>query len=430
MAVQSRHMRMIGAVNIGSFRISALIAGVDESGEVQVLGSGHRAAKGIKRGYVTDMAAATHAVRDAIERAEKLAGVVVNSVWIGCSGAGLASVVTPVEIEIGGRRIEDEDIEQLLVAARGALAADGRTVLHAQPGCYVLDGAEGVINPRGLHADRLGVEVHQVLAEGAPMRNLTETVQNAHCDVDGVVAAPLAAGYACLTPEERELGVALVEMGGAVTNVAVFAGGMLAGLTSIQRGSDDITNAVASSLGIRVLEAERIKCVSGSAMASPTNSREMIRIAGASEASDTAVARGADDSGQVPRSELIAIIGAELEPLMDDITRALQSMGFAPGRGGRARPVVLTGGGAELPGLADYAQGVLGMPVRIGKAAPLRGLPDPHSVPGFSTLTGLVLYALDDPVDIRAIGSRFTMTTRGSGFASLENLWRAMKAYF
>ena len=430
MAAQARNMRLVGAVNIGSFRISALIAGVDEAGELQVLGSGHRAAKGIKRGYVTDMAAATHAVRDAIERAEKMAGVSINSVWIGCSGAGLASVVTPVEMEIGGRRIEDEDIEQLLIAARGALAADGRTVLHAQPGCYVIDGADGVINPRGLHAKRLGVEVHQVLAEGAPMRNLTEAVQNAHCDVDGVVAAPLAAGYACLTREERELGVALIEMGGAVTNVAVFAGGMLAGLTSIQRGSDDITNAVASSLGIRVLEAERIKCVSGSAMASPANNREMVRIAGSMEASDTAVARGADDSGHVARSELVAIIGAELEPLMDEITRALKDMGFAPGKGGRARPVVLTGGGAELPGLADYTQSVLGMPVRIGKAAPLRGLPEAHSVPGFSTLTGLVLYAMDDPVDIRAIGSRFTYATRSSGMASLENLWRAMKAYF
>ena len=125
MAAQPRIARVFGAVNIGSFRISAMIAGLTESGEMIVLGSGHRAAQGIKRGYITDMAAATYAVRDAIERAEKLAGISVASVWIGCSGAGLASRITPVEIEIGGRRIEEEDIEHLLVSHRAASSLTG-----------------------------------------------------------------------------------------------------------------------------------------------------------------------------------------------------------------------------------------------------------------------------------------------------------------
>ncbi len=114
---------------------------------MMVLGSGHRAAQGIKRGYVTDMTAATYAVRDAIERAEKLAGTSVSSVWIGCSGAGLSSRIAQVEVEIGGRRIEDDDIEHLLVAARDGLQPDGRMVLHAQPAHYTLDGAHGVANP-------------------------------------------------------------------------------------------------------------------------------------------------------------------------------------------------------------------------------------------------------------------------------------------
>src|SRR6187455_1365375 len=146
MASQPRIARVFAAVNIGSFRVSAMIAGISESGEMTVLGSGHRAAQGIKRGYVTDMAAATYAVRDALERAEKLAGTNVSSVWIGCSGAGLASRIAPVEIEIGGRRIEEEDLEHLLVSARDSIEPDGRMVLHAQPACYFLDGAEGVAN--------------------------------------------------------------------------------------------------------------------------------------------------------------------------------------------------------------------------------------------------------------------------------------------
>ena len=178
MASQPRIVRVFGAVNIGSFRTSAMIAGVNENGEMTVLGSGHRAAQGIKRGYVTDMAAATYAVRDALERAEKLAGTSVSSVWIGASGAGLASRISQIEIEIGGRRIEEEDIEQLLSAARDAIEPDGRMVLHAQPACYFLDGADGVANPKGLHAERLGVDIHTMLADGAPMRNLREAVEN------------------------------------------------------------------------------------------------------------------------------------------------------------------------------------------------------------------------------------------------------------
>jgi len=228
-----RIARVFGAVNIGSFRISAMIAGISDTGEMVVLGSAHRAAQGVKRGYVTDMAAATYAVRDAIERAEKVAQTTVKSVWIGTAGAGLASQVAQVEVEIGGRRIEEDDIEHLLVAGRDVIQPDGRMVLHAQPAHYTLDGAHGVANPRGLHAERLGVDIHVMLADGAPIRNITEAVQNAHLDVEAVVGSPVAAGHACLTPEERDLGVALVEFGAEVTNVSVYAGGILLSISSI-----------------------------------------------------------------------------------------------------------------------------------------------------------------------------------------------------
>ncbi|MET0181002.1 MAG: cell division protein FtsA, partial [Novosphingobium sp.] len=273
-----RITKVFGAVNIGSFRISAMIAGLSESGEMIVLGSGHRAAQGIKRGYVTDMQAATHAVRDAIERAERIAGTSLTKVWIGCSGAGLASSIARVEVEIGGRRIDADDIQHLLIAGRDVIQPDGRMVLHAQPAHYTLDGAHGVPNPKGLHAERLAVDIHVMLADGAPLRNITESVQNAHLEVEAVVASPIAAGHACLTPEERELGVALIEFGGEVTNVSVYAGGMLLGMVAIPYGSGDVTDAIASAFGIRRTQAERLKCVHGSALASPTDHRELCPV--------------------------------------------------------------------------------------------------------------------------------------------------------
>jgi cell division protein FtsA len=430
-AAKARLARIFGAVNIGSFRISAMIMGETETGELVVLGSGHRASQGIKRGYVTDMKAATYAIRDAVERAERNAGTNVQSVWVACSGAGLKSRVSKVEIEIGGRRIEEEDVEHLLYSARDTIQPDGRTVLHAQPAHYTLDGAHGVANPRGLHAERLGVDVHVMLADGAPVRNLMEAVQSAHLEVEAVVAAPLASSYACLSMEERELGVALVEIGGDVTNVSVFAAGMLLGLHSIPMGSGDITDAIASAFGIRRFQAERLKCVSGSAIASPSDHREMIPVNGPNDDATGPVARGADDKNRIPRAELVSVVTQHLAQLTREIGIALKEMGFS---GNRAGQVVLTGGGAELAGLAEFSQSALGLPVRIGRTPSLKGLPEAHATPGFSTLAGLCLYAAEDPVDIRSIGSRFkkTQEVRGpmTAPAAFGGLLRAFKQYF
>ena len=422
-----RISRVFGAVNIGSFRISAMIAGLSDTGEMVVLGSGHRASQGIRRGYVTDMAAATYAVRDAVERAEKMANVSVSSVWIGCSGAGLTSQIAQVEVDIGGRRIEAEDVDQLLVAARDVVQPDGRTVLHAQPAHYTLDGANGVADPKGLHAERLGVDIHVMLADGAPIRNITEAVQNAHLEVEAVVASPVAAGHACLTPEERDLGVALVEMGAEVTNVSVHASGMLVGLASIPMGSADITDAIASAFGIRRFQAERLKCVNGSAIASPADHREMIPVNAPGEEASGPHARHADDKNRIPRAELISVITGQLGRRMEDVSKALKALGFT---GQRGQQVVLTGGGAELVGLADYAQAALGRPVRIGTMPQITGLAEGHAKPGFATLAGLVLYAAADPVDIRSIKSGYQTALRYSGFGMVNRIYRALREYF
>jgi len=422
-----RITRLIGAVNIGSFRISAMIAGISETGELIVLGSAHRAAQGVKRGYVTDMAAATYAVRDAIERAEKIAQVSISSVWIGTAGAGLAGSVAQVEVDIGGRRIEQDDIDHLLVAGREVIQPDGRMVLHAQPAHYTLDGAHGVANPRGLHAERLGVDIHVMLADGAPIRNITEAVQNAHLDVDGVIGSPIAGGHACLTPEERDLGVALVEIGGDVTNVSVYAGGMLLGMASIPLGSGDVTDAIASAFGIRRFQAERLKCVNGSALASPSDHREMVPVGAPGEEGGGPLARHADESNRIPRAELVSVITTQLGRLLEEVNKALKTLGFT---GQRGQQVVLTGGGAELVGLADFAQSALGKPVRIGRAPQLRGLPEAHARPGFATLAGIVLFAAADPVDIRTAGPRFQPNAKYTGAGLLGRIYRALLEYF
>ena len=422
-----RITRVHAAVNIGSFRVSAMIMGQGEDGEMVVLGSSHRKAEGIKRGYVTDMTAASHAIRTVIEKAEASANTSVSSVWIGCAGAGLSSKIASVEIAIGGRRIDEDDVEHLLFAARDHIQPDGRMVLHAQPAHYTLDGAHGIANPVGLHAEALGVDIHVTLAEGAPVRNLIEAVQNAHLDVGGVVASPLAAAYACLSHEERDLGVALVEIGAQVTNVSVHAGGMLLGLRSIPVGSNDITDAIASSLGIRRGQAERLKCVAGSAIATPSDHREMIPVNGPGEEPDGRLARGADEQNRIPRAELVSVVTDRLGTMTTEISKGLKAMGFSGANGGQ---VVLTGGGAELHGIAEFMQGALGLPVRRGRPPALRGLPEAHATPGFATLAGLCLYASEEPADIRSIGPSYQPTKRYTGIGLVNRVVQAVREYF
>jgi cell division protein FtsA len=427
MPANPRFSRAYAAVNIGSFRVSCMILGQDDSGALQVLGSSHRKAEGVKRGYVTDMAAASDAIRQAVEKAEATARTTIASVTIGCAGAGLSSKVASVEIAIGGRRIEEDDIDHLLAAARDMLHPDGRMVLHAQPAHYTLDGAHGVANPKGLHAETLGVDIHVVMAEGAPVRNLIEAVQNAHLDVDAVVASPLASAYACLSPEERDLGVALVEVGAQVTNVSVHAGGMLLGLKSIPIGSNDITDALASSLGIRRSQAERLKCVSGSAIATPSDHREMVPVGGPGEEHALPLARGADEQNRIARAELVGVVTERLSYLASEIGKSLKTLGFS---GTSAGQVVLAGGGAELHGIAEFMQGALGRAVRVGKPPQIAGLPEAHATPGFATLAGLCLYAADDPVDIRSVDGRAATVRRFAGLGAVTRVFQAVRDYF
>ena len=388
---------LIAALDIGSSKVSALIVTRDRDGRLRVLGTGQRESRGVKRGYVTDMEASEVAVREAVEIAERISGVTIDDVWASFAAGGLVSDIANVEVELGGHQVEQSDIEELLAAGKGAIDRNGQVVLHAHPALYTIDGVEGVQHPIGLHADRLGVDIHVVAADPAPLRNIDFVIRSAHLGVKAIVASPVAAALACLTPEERELGVALVELGAEVTNVSLHAGGMLVGLRSIPLGAKDVTDDIACAFGVQRREAERMKCRFGSAMTSPRDNHEMVE----------ATPIGGDDGGEplrITHAQLITVIRQRTEQITNEIERALKELGFS---GPVGRQVVLTGGGAELKNIADYMQGVLGRAVRVGRPRTITGLPEAHSGPGFSTLVGLAMLAGAGAGDIRdlAIGA-------------------------
>ena len=412
---------LITALDIGSSKVSAMIAQKGDGGELIVLGTGQRESRGVKRGYIADMAATEAAVREAVEQAERIAGINIENVWVGFSAGGLVSDVAEVEFELGGHRVEQQDIDALLAAGRNSIDPQGRMVLHAQPALYTLDGLTGVKKPLGLHADRLGVHIHVVAADGSPVRNLDLCVRSAHLEVKSIIAAPVATGLACLSDEERELGVALVEMGAGITNVSLFAGGMLVGLCSIPMGGQDITDDIASAFGTRRAQAERMKCFHGSANASPRDNHEMIPV--------MPIAAEDDVHGgmQITKAQLIGVVRQRLEHQMDEIRKSLAQLKF---EGPVGRQVVLTGGGAELKGIADYAQQALGRSVRIGRPRGLTALPEAHGGPAFATLAGLAFYAASDPIDLRGVAPQQTTVHRQRGMGMVRKLIQAARANY
>ena len=414
--------RLITALDIGSSKVSALIAGVTEEGKLTVLGTGQRESRGVRRGYVTDTQQAELAVRTAVEQAERMAGINIDRVHVAFSAGGLTSRVTTMEVDLSGHRVGQEHIDYLLASGRQGIDPEGKLILHAQPALYTLDGVEGIRNPKGLHADQLSVDIHVLLGDPAPVRNIDMTVRAAHLEVDAIVAAPIAAGMACLTEEERELGVALVEMGASVTNVALFAGGMLVDLCTIPFGAADITDDIASAFGIRRTQAERMKCFHGSALTNPRDNHDVIEVERSAQAGEDE-----GEGGRVTKAQLNSVIRQRLDHLIGEIRSALKELGFS---GPVGRQVVLTGGGAELKGIADYAQSALGRTVRIGKPAGLRGLPEAHAGPAFGTLAGLILYARNEPLDLRSLSAMTQESHRHAAPGLVKRLVHAFRANF
>jgi cell division protein FtsA len=415
----ARVEKIISALDIGSSKVTALIAGQTEAGDLIALGTGQRESRGVVRGCIADIEQAELSVRHAVEQAERIAGINIDRIWVGISAGGLDSMLAPIEIELGGDRIEQADIDELLQAGRANLDTHGKAALHMQPTLYSLDGVGGVANPIGLHADRLGVDIHVVLADPSPVRNLDMTARAAHLEVESVVVSPIATGMSCLTSEERELGVALVEMGASITNVSVFIGGTLAGLETISQGAADITDDIASAFGIRRAQAERLKCYYGSALSTPRDHQDVLDLG-----DDGDKTAGRSEAPRITRAQLNAVIFLRVDKIVTEIAKVLKHLGFA---GTAGHQIVLTGGGAELKGIPEHVQAALGRAVRIGKPSGIAGMPEAHSGPAFSTLVGLVKYAASNPVDLHGQFDPNNPYNGGGMPSLLERIKRAIR---
>ena len=390
--VSPKRAAVVAALDVGTSKVVCLIARLEphppqevlrrRSHGVQLLGFGHTAARGIKAGGVIDLIAAEQVVRQAIETAETMAGVQLESVVVSLSGGRINSELFKASIELSGGAVTDGDTARVLAAASRHSVRDGRAVLHSLPIGYALDAAAGIRNPRGMIGRRFGVDMHMVTAEVATARNLMLTIERSHLAVGAMVASPYMAALSVLADDEADLGAAVIDMGAGTTTLAVFSAGRFVHADGFALGGSHVTMDLARGLNARITDAERIKTFYGTVLTGGSDDRDMITVPPVG-----------DDDREPPqfvsRENLVRIIKPRVEEILEMVRDRLAASPFAAEP--RAR-VVLTGGASQLAGLADLAARILGRRVRIGRPLGLGGLPDAAKGPAFAVAAGLLIY--------------------------------------
>ncbi|HEY1721854.1 MAG TPA: cell division protein FtsA [Magnetospirillaceae bacterium] len=373
----------IATLDIGTTKVACFIARADGDAGPKILGIGHHWSRGIKHGAVVDMEEAEASIRAAVDAAEQMADERIQDVVVNISGGQPNSSSITVEVSIHGHEIGDSDIRRMLDLARDHAASDDRELIHTIPVGYTIDGNDGVRDPRGMFGGRLAVTVHQISAANGPVRNLSSVVQRCHLDIESRVISAYASGLACLVDDEKDLGVTCIDMGGGTTTIAVFEGGQLVHTDAIPLGGLHVTNDIARGLSTPLTQAERLKTLYGSAMPSPSDDREILKVPLVGEDEDGA-------ANQVPRSTLVQIIRPRLEETFEMVRGQIEAAGFDRLA---SRRVVLTGGASQMQGVRDLAALVLDKQVRLGRPAGFQGLPEATGGPAFATCAGLLRYA-------------------------------------
>ncbi len=387
----ARKSALLCVLDVGTTKIVCLIARLmpaeqsdllrGRTHRCRILGIGHQRSRGLKGGAVIDMEEAEDAIRHAVDAAERMAGVQAESVIVNVSGGRLGSQRFSAQVNIGGRAVGESEIHRVLESAASCAAGPGRTVLHSLPVGYSLDDTRAIRDPRDMIGEKLGADMHVASCDAAAVRNLMVAVERCHLEIEAVVASPYASALSVLVEDEADMGVAVIDMGGGTTSIAIFNDGRLSHVDAIAVGGNHVTTDVARGLTLRVSDAERLKTYYGSCIVSPSDEREVI-----------SVAQAGDDENHpthMPKSQLVHIIRPRVEEILELVRDRLAGAGYAPHAGLR---VILTGGACQLTGLPEAARRILSPHVRIGRPLGVQGLPESAKSPAFAASVGLLVY--------------------------------------
>lgn len=381
---------LTAAIDIGTSKVCCFVGVPGDGDAVQVTGIGHHVSRGVKSGAIVDMDLAEESIMAAAHAAERMAGETIQNVVVGVSGGQLSSRLIDMQTGLNGGPVRDVDLRRLLYNGTPETAPH-RLLLHALPVGYSIDGSNGINDPRGMHGQTLAVHVHEVTASTTAVRNITTCVERCHLNVADIVANPYAAGLACLVPDETELGVTVIDMGGGATSFAVFIEGSVVFAGSVPVGGAHVTSDIARGLATPLAHAERLKTLHGSALPSPSDERETIVAPQIGEESDAG-------QNHVPKSFLISIVAPRVEEILELVRSELDAAGVG---GIAGRRVVLTGGACQLTGVPELAARLLDKQVRIGNPHGFGAMAAATSGPAFTACAGLLRFAGLDTGDLR-----------------------------
>jgi len=380
-----RQANLAVGLDIGTTKICAVVARKSgNDSKIEVIGVGSSPTKGLRRGVVIDVEETVTSISAALEKAERMSGIRIFRVTISAGGPHLESIENKGAVAIASKEgeITAEDEERTIEAASAVSFPPNREILHVIPQTFTVDDQEGIKDPVGMSGIRLEVVTHIIHGSIPVIRNLNKCVDQAGVEVERIVAVPVACSMSVLSKRQKELGCALIDLGGGTTSIAAFEEGNIIGSKVLPVGANHITNDIAIGLRTSVDIAERVKLEYGTALKKDIDKKDEIDLSGFSKIEDT----------KVKRLDVVEIIEARLSETFSLIRKELNKI-----KKGNLLPggVILTGGGAKLPGIVDFAKEELNLPAQIGFPRNIQGIVDRVDDPSYAVPLGLVAWAFE-----------------------------------
>jgi cell division protein FtsA len=388
MSTVTSHGEIVVGLDIGTTKVCAVVGEVSEDG-ITILGVGTVPCRGLRKGIVSNIDWTVRSIKEAIESAQTMAGVEIRTVYAGVAGSHIRSQASDGVAAISGGEVTRADVERVLEGARAIPVDADRQILHVLPREYVVDAQDGIRDPVGMSGVRLGANVNLVTAATSCVQNVIRCAERCGLTVADVVLEALASAEATLSDDEKEIGAAVIDIGGGTTDILLYVDGGIAHTSVIPVGGNNITNDIAAGLRTPMAEADRIKRLSGCALGRMIGDDEEIEVPGV----------GGHPPRRTARRVLADIIEPRAEEIFAVIRKRIEDTGLLEQLSAGA---VLTGGAVLLEGMPEFAEEILGMPVRTGFPTGVRGITQLVHGPQYATGVGLVKYGAGAMADALA----------------------------
>lgn len=400
----------IAFLDVGSSKVICLIARISNNNNLEVIGVGHHISNGIKAGIITDLKAATNSIIRAVESAEKIADERVRRIYVNISSNNLLSHRIYSDLIVMGHEINTKDINKLVLQASDRYSDQPIEVIHSFVYDYILDGNHGIETPLGMYGNKLGCNLHIIASPSNIMINLINCLNKCELEVEHYISSSHASGLACLTPDERKLGVTLIELGAGCSSISVFSHGQLVFTDGIPLGGENITNDIAKGLCIDFSSAERIKILYGTVIFTASNTKDLIEV----PVSNT-------EDGEVViinRAMLADIIRARVEEIIELLMHKIRESHLEA----FTNKVVIIGGTTKLAGIKELVSHIFSAKVRIGYSKDIIGLTEHIKDSTYLTSIGMILYAAE------ASNANLALTSKEH--SGITKIWHWIKRSF